>query len=337
MSTSRDLVLQSLEFRSPSRVPRQLWYLPWAQTTFPQEFKRLIADFPTDIDYVVPEYQEKPPTQGDPFAVGTYTDEWGCVFQNVHAGIIGEVREAIVQEWETDLEQVRIPTEWLTFNVDHANRTCAASDKFMMPGVVARPFERLQFIRTSEELYCDLADPPEEMLALLKRMHAFYCELYTAWCKTDIDGIQFIDDWGAQNALLVRPDLWRELFKPLYKDYIDIAHAAGKKAFMHSDGYILDIIPDLIEIGLDALNSQIFCMGIDKLAPFAGKITFWGEMDRQHLLMRGTPHDIDEAVKQLYAALWRDGGCIAQCEFGPGANPANVRQVFASWDEVGRN
>ena len=71
-------------------------------------------------------------------------------------------------------------------------------------------------------------------------------------------GLMFMDDWGAQNDLLISPVRWRKLFKPLYKDYIDIVHHHDKKAFMHSDGNILRVLPDLIELGLDAINSQIF-------------------------------------------------------------------------------
>jgi hypothetical protein len=142
-----------------------------------------------------------------------------------------------------------------------------------------------------------------------------------------------MDDWGAQNSLLISPDTWVEIFQPLYKDYIDIAHRAGKKIFMHSDGHTLAIYPHLIALGLDAFNSQIFCMGVENLAPYKGKITFWGEMDRQHLLPSGSTGDIRDAVKQLHDTLWQDGGCIAQCEFGAGAKPENVRAMFAAWDE----
>lgn len=177
----------------------------------------------------------------------------------------------------------------------------------------------------------DLMDPPPKMLAFIEKMHDFYCRLVTKWAQTDVDGIQFMDDWGSQKSLLINPRLWEELFKPMYADYIAIAKKYGKKTFMHSDGYTLDIYPHMIEIGLDAFNTQIFCMGIDNLAQFAGKITFWGEIDRQHMLPRGTTADIDAAVKEVYAKLWKDGGCIAQCEFGAGANPDNVRQVYASW------
>jgi hypothetical protein len=103
---------------------------------------------------------------------------------------------------------------------------------------------------------------------------------------------------------------------------------------MHSDGHILAIYPDLIEIGVDAVNSQIFCMGVENLAPFAGRITFWGEIDRQHLLAHATPDEVEAAVHSVHTALWRKGGCIAQCEFGAGARPENVRRVFAAWDAL---
>ena len=117
----------------------------------------------------------------------------------------------------------------------------------------------------------------------------------------------------------------------MYRDYIEIAHSNGKKIFMHSDGNILRILPKLIDLGLDAINSQIFCMGLENLAPYRGKITFWGEIDRQHLLPHGSAEEIRRAVESVYHTLWADGGCIAQCEFGPGADPQNVYHVFSSW------
>ncbi len=332
--TSRELVLQTLEFRSPSCAPRQLWVLPWAQWNHAGELEDIQRQFPADIDGVDPRYAEPPVTHGDPYRVGQYKDEWGCVFTNIHDGIIGEVREPLVADWAADCGKVRIPREWLTFDRDHVNRQCAASEKFILAAACPRPFEQLQFIRGTENVYGEILDPPPQMLSLLAAMHAFYCDLLEAWVRTDVDGVMFMDDWGSQQSLLIHPSLWREMFKPLYRDYIQIAHAAGKKAFMHSDGHIAAILPDLVEAGLDAVNSQIFCMGPGKLRPFAGKITFWGEVDRQHLLPHGTPADIDRAVREVHSNLWSQGGCIAQCEFGPGGKPANVRQVFATWDEV---
>lgn len=180
----------------------------------------------------------------------------------------------------------------------------------------------------------DLMDPSENMLAFMKKMHTFYCDLIEKWAKTEIDGIYFMDDWGSQQSLLINPKLWDEYFRPMYKDFIEIAKRYGKKTFMHSDGYTLDIYPRMIELGLDAFNTQIFCMGLDKLEQFKGKITFWGEIDRQHLLPEGTAQDIEKAVKEVYDRLWCDGGCIAQCEFGAGAKPENVYAVYQTWDSL---
>lgn len=171
-------------------------------------------------------------------------------------------------------------------------------------------------------------------MRFMEKMHDFYCRVLTKWAQTDVDGLQFMDDWGTQKSLLINPELWREIFKPMYKDYIDIAHSHGKKIFMHSDGYTLEIIPDLIEMGLDAVNTQIFCMGPEKLAPFKGKITFWGEICRQELLPRGTVEDIENAVRSVYDNLWDNGGCIAQCEYGIGAKAENVDAVYDSWVRI---
>ena len=72
-------------------------------------------------------------------------------------------------------------------------------------------------------------------------------------------------------------------------------------------------------------------MDMDELEQFKGKITFWGEIDRQHILPNGTVEDVREAVSKVQNHFWANGGVIAQCEFGPGAKPENVRAVFERW------
>ncbi len=67
---------------------------------------------------------------------------------------------------------------------------------------------------------------------------------------------------------------------------------------------------------------------------FKGKITFWGEIDRQHLLPEGSQQDVATAVKKVYKNLYSDGGIIAQLEFGPGAKPENVKTVFETWQSL---
>ena len=109
----------------------------------------------------------------------------------------------------------------------------------------------------------DIATGDSKAKALLKAVHEFYLKELEFWVKTDVDALMFMDDWGSQQNLLINPEQWRQIFKPLYKDYCDIAHANNKFAFMHSDGNILSIYPDLIEAGVDAINSQLFVMDME--------------------------------------------------------------------------
>ena len=336
--TPRELVIRTLEFRNAdNRAPRQLWTLPWAKAYYPGALDAIRRAFPDDIADGLPvSYAQPIPSKGDAYAAGESIDPWGCVFHSIQPGIIGEVKAPIVEtddeDW-SDLTRVHIPYEYLSFDAAEVNRLRAADGRFVIANALPRPFEQLQFIRGTEALYVDLMLRPKGMLDFIGRMHAFYCEWMEKWACTDVDGLMFMDDWGAQKDLLISPALWREIFRPLYRDYIGIAHRHGKKAFMHSDGNILRILPDLIELGLDAVNSQVFCMGVENLAPFKGKICFWGEMDRQHMLSEAEPAEIRRAVARVREALWQDGGCIAQCEFGPGAKPENVWATFEAWDE----
>ena len=330
---SRKLVYQTLEFENKTgRVPRHLWSLPWAAEAYPNELKKLEQDFPGDIAHCPSNHKPSPIAKGSAFAVGEFVDEWGCRFTNIQSGIIGEVREPIVtdEEWE-DTTQVRIPVEKLDFSIEDANAFCRSTDRFVLAGCCPRIFEQMQFMRGTAELYIDLMTRPSGFIAFMDKMKTFYLELAEKWAKTEVDALFFMDDWGSQQSLLINPAIWNELYLPFYQDLIQIAHRNGKKIFMHSDGHILAAYPQLVEAGLDAINSQIFCMGIDNLAPFAGKITFWGELDRQNLLAHATIGEVHQAVEELYAKLWKDGGCIAQCEFGIGGKPENVRAMFDAW------
>lgn len=335
--TSRELVYKTLNFENPERAPRQLWLLPWALDRYPDELKKIQHDFPNDIVTSPGYHSSYPKTYGNPTDVGEFIDEWGCKFINKEKGVIGEVKEPIVrpddEEWD-DLSNIHFPEEWLTIDSNRINEFCRKTDKFVMAGCCPRPFEQLQFLRGTEQLYIDLILKPEKMLVFIKKMHDLYCRLLASWANTEVDALFFMDDWGSQNNLLINPKLWLEYFKPMYQDYINIAHCHGKKIFMHSDGFILEIFPHLVEMGLDAINSQLFCMGLDKLKEFSGKITFWGEIDRQHILPEGSLQSVEAAVERVKEALWSNGGCIAQCEFGPGAKPENVYKVYESWNKT---
>jgi hypothetical protein len=157
-------------------------------------------------------------------------------------------------------------------------------------------------------------------------------------CGDQLEIFGIGDDFAGNQGLLIQPKMWRELFKPLYAEYARIAKAGGKKLLMHSDGFILDIYEDLIEIGVDAINSQLFCMPIEEIGRrFKGRITFWGELDRQHVLPFGTVDEVRAAVRRVVDHLYSPaGGVMAQFEFVPRSPMANADAAFQAWEEFTR-
>ncbi len=338
---SRQLVTAALEFTSPRRVPRHMWLLPWAERRYPEQTELLQERFPSDITWADDVYDIPVEKRGDPYAVGTYVDEWECEFVNVHGGIVGEVKQPKLRD-VADWRSIRPPYDVLPHDElaarDRVNRFCAESDLFVLSGCGPRPWERYQFLRGTADAMVDLTSPERGAAELLRAIHEFYLKEVEFWTGTDVDGIFFQDDWGSQNSLLISPSSWRELFKPLYRDYCDLAHAAGKFAFMHSDGNITAIYEDLIEAGVDAINSQLFCMDMTDVAQRAkGKITFWGEIDRQHVLASPDPQVGRDAVQKVARHLWdATGGVIAQFSFELAGVPETAMAVFDEWERIGR-
>lgn len=252
----------------------------------------------------------------------------------------GEVKNPILDEDYTGLEHFEAPWEMLDgLDRKQIARNCAATDKFVLAGTMVRPFERMQFLHGTENLFMDLALDEEKSYVLRDKLHEFSRAEMRFWASTPVDGVSFMDDWGTQRALLISPEKWRQFYKPLYKEYCDILHDAGKFVFFHSDGHIEAIYPDLIEIGVDAVNSQLFCMDMEKLGrEHAGKITFWGEIDRQYVMPFAKEEEVRAAVRRVYKALCPDGkltGVIAQCEWGVKDPGANVAAVFDEWNRIG--
>lgn len=259
-------------------------------------------------------------------------DDWGCVWDQAEDGVCGEVKGHPLADYSA-LDTYKAPWELLEgADLSRVNEFCRNSDKFCMTfwaPTACSPFQRMQFLRGTENLFMDLASDEPDVYRLRDLVHEFYVKQLEMWCQTAVDAIHIEDDWGAQRSLLISPKKWREFYKPLYKEYCDIAHRHGKLVLMHSDGYITDIIEDLIEIGVDALNAQIFCMDIEELERrFGGRICFWGEIDRQYVLPFGTDEEIEGYVDRAAKAFLtnRKTGVVAMCFCGKDIT-AHAREV----------
>jgi len=331
--TSRELVIKTLNHQPVDRAPRDLWVVPGVEMFRPDELTEVHLRFPGDI--VAPDfkYPVGRRSKGKPYQIGRYTDAWGCTWQVAQRGLPGEVKQSPLADLSR-LAEYKPPTELLeSAKFNKVNRSCATTSRFVLAMTDVRPFERLQFLRGVEATYVDLAYGTKEIRTLLATLHDFYCQELEMWAKTDVDGVAFSDDWGSQTSLLVSPELWRDLFRPLYREYCKILHAKDKFAFFHCDGNIADIFGDLVRLGLDAINAQLFAMNLERLAKrYRGRITFWGEIDRQRILAFGSLEEIRQAVLRVRRALdFGCGGVIAQCEWGLDVPWRNIASVFEQW------
>ena len=317
--TSRERVRAALSFQPVDRIPL--------------EIEPGFDEFENDIH--TPYHTYGPGKSYGAYGVkGIRQDHWGSIWESAEDGVSGEVRQAMINSWN-DLEKLYIPYDILEkADMSRVNEDCAASGKFTMKMWGIMPFQRMQYLRGTETLFMDIALEDENMLRLMEKVHGFYKTEVEMWAKTDVDAIHLEDDWGTQQALLISPKAWRQLFKPLYKEYCDIAKAHGKLVVMHCDGYIMDIVSDLIEIGVTAINPQLNVMPYEELAEeIKGKMALWGGIDRQWLLSFGSPEDVAADVERVAKVFCTEGksGVVGQCFKDKGAKDVNIRQVYKSW------
>lgn len=147
---------------------------------------------------------------------------------------------------------------------------------------------------------------PEMFKAVTKRIVDFYLkanEIFYEATSGYLDAVLIGNDFGAQTGLIVSPENLREFAIPGARQIVDQAHSYGLKVIHHSCGSVYDIIPDLIEIGVDAIHpiqALAANMEASRLKKcFGDRVSFVGGIDVQHLLVYGSPADIIDKVKEL--------------------------------------
>lgn len=194
-----------------------------------------------------------------------------------------------------------------------------------------RLFERLQWLRGYTNPFLDFVELPKELYELANMI----VDHNLLWIKQSItigaDGVGFSDDWGTQKALMINPKKWREFFKPLYRRMFEPIKQAGMLVHFHSDGYIIDIIPDLKELGVDVINPQTNCHDLEKLGKICIKLPLCvnADIDRQGVLSYGTPDDVKEYFhKVAYFLGSHDGGLMFSCECGSDTPLENIEAAM---------
>mgnify|MGYP006293345061 CR=1 FL=1 len=329
-NTPKQVIIDTVTFNNPARLGRDLWVLPAASQKFGDRLKKLQEEYPPDF---AGDGFEDPMGGLQLFKVGKFTDPWGCGWENQTEGILGQVRDFPLNDWSA-LENYQPPFHLIGKGFDNVEKTLAETpDKFHF-AVIPSLFHRMCWLRDPSLIFMDFYTNPDEIRQMRDMVHEYNMRHLKELLKYDYDAVFIGDDWGTQTQLFIRPEMWREFFKPCYAEYFKLGREAGNLCFMHSDGYIMEIIDDLIEIGVNALNCQVACMGVKELSEkFAGKICFWGELDRQHLLPNKTPDEIHKAAEKNLSNLATDkGGYIMQAEINSDIPYENLKAVFDSYN-----
>jgi len=178
-------------------------------------------------------------------------------------------------------------------------------------------------LRGYDKLFLDFSINPDIAHRFLDRLSESINAMYRQYMQAVGDYVQVVvitDDQGTQNSLMISPKMFREFIKPRLKSLIEtIKSTVDVKVFMHCDGAITKIIPDLIEIGVDILNPvQTVVKGFDDTQAlkeqFGNQICFHGGMDVQQVLPNYTPEQIRAEVARRIRDLGVNGGyIIAPC------------------------
>jgi uroporphyrinogen decarboxylase len=184
-----------------------------------------------------------------------------------------------------------------------------------------------------------LATEPDYVRALYEKLTEAWLknlQRFTAAVGDHVHILQFNDDLGTQDGPFLSVQMFRDLVMPYYKRGLDWVHANTKmKVFMHNDGAIFDLIPSLIEMGVDVLNPvQTTARGMDPSrlkAEFGDRLVFWGAAcDCQATLAFGTPEEVAKEVEQTIRILAPGGGYVLAGvhNIQAGVPPENVIALF---------
>jgi uroporphyrinogen decarboxylase len=247
----------------------------------------------------------------------TFVDEWGITFRRAVDGLqYDPVGHPLAEATLADLDRyqgpdVEDPSRYagladlardLHENTDVA--VCASTADTTI-------FDKAWMLRGMAQFLSDLLLEPAFALALLEKVAVIQCRRQAAFLAEVgpfIDVTLIADDMGTQRGPIIRPDLYRSMIKPFHRRYIAaVRQHTGALIHNHACGSIFDLVEDYIEIGIDVLNPMQVAAA--KMSPenlhqhFHGRIAFWGGIDSQRILPRGTPEEVRQAVRDTIAAM----------------------------------
>lgn len=280
-----------------------------------------------DIRGLIPNYVRKNPVLEKNGDSHSFVDEWGIRWEmkkrELYFSMVERPLSGDIDEKDIDNFPWPNPSNPALFQglEEKAQEFYQQGYPVILESLCAGIFEMSCRMRGEEQFYQDLAINPKLASKLLDKFVELKIQFYNAASEGLKSYIQFIregDDIAGQESLLISPKMYREFIKPRHEELFKAQRRIFPPPFyifFHSDGAIYDLIPDFIEIGVDVLNPiQVSAKDMGdakKLKREFGKyLTFWGGVDTQKTLPRGTPEDVREEVEKTIKFLAPGGGFI---------------------------
>ncbi len=235
------------------------------------------------------------------------TDIWGCRWHYPLEGLGGQVKGNPIADWSDPDEH----TDWdeARSKVERAHAEGRVAGGNTDHGFV---FLRLSYLRGFGNLMLDMADERPELRDLIAIVERYWLEVVKRWIALGVDLIAFGDDLGLQDRLPIGPEAWRKYLKPSFRRIFSYCRENGAYVHLHTDGYVVDIIPDLVECGVTTLNPQDLVNGIDTLERLAkGKVAINLDVDRQKITVFGTPDEVDAHIHRCVSTLGSPRGGLS--------------------------
>ena len=307
--------IKAMNYEHPEHIPVSVSLLPATWIKHRDDLAGLVARHPVIFGAEDPFQRDYDAVSGR-YVAGEQVDNWGCVWSNLRAGMDSIVTQHPVPT-RADVRSLKAPTELLG---QHPHG-------FM--------WLRLLDLRGFEEMMIDCAEEPPELQMLIDKVLEYNMrELELRLQREQGPIIAFGDDLGLQNRLAIRPPVWRKYLKPCFARVYGRCHEAGLSVYMHTDGHIFEIIPDLIECGVNVVNPQIGANGIENLVETCkGKVCVNLDLDRQ-MFPFGSPQDIDDHVHEMVDKLGApEGGLWLGAECAPDVPLENIEAICSALEK----
>ncbi|MBS6195725.1 MAG: hypothetical protein KH828_09110 [Clostridiales bacterium] len=307
----QELLIKAINYDYPEEIPVSCSFLPAAWLKYGEELVRLAKDYPDLIKYI-PDLNHLEESFPETYHLGEHVDEWGCVWSNVDDGMESIVTRHPVPRQE-DIFTLEIPK----------NRDGRMPHGFM--------YLRLLDLRGFEEAMVDFAEEGEAIETLIaKVLHYNLIQGRVILERLKPGEVAYFgDDLGMQTGLAIGAEKWRKYMKPCYTQIYKMFREKGCYVYMHTDGCIHEIMPDLVEAGVQMINPQFRANGIDNLERVCkGKIPINLDLDRQ-LFPFATPAQIKEHVRECVERLYLpQGGLGLNIELNYETPLENMAAVF---------